>query len=404
MEALKKRNNLYRLVQHIDLKDIKSTLVVTYCGRSGSYLFSNLMDSHPEILSCPPDSLSKSLDSIAKMFRHIKKNPSSFTLEHFIEELILEHPNLFIETNRDKMQRTGEEKSAGVPKETFRGFAKALMMVHVTRYRTPLSVSDIFSLIHWAYALAAGREISMKAPIICWQRHTIVLHSDSSVYEEQLVNPIFITTIRRFEDSLDSHLSHMENLLNANGEITFASKQKLCDVLVSQFIANLIRKPAQVHHYAIKFEDMHMNTYMIMRKVCNLLDINFDPILLETTLDRDAYNFQKAPGQFVTGVNKDLKKKLTYDILDTSDVLLLNLILKRYYVHYGYEFSDAFLNKLEFNPNDEITEPIIMNLINQTSHFKESYLLEPMLTENSPINLSKVIPELPRFSQIELIN
>ena len=300
------------------------------------------------------------------------------------------------------MGRVGEEKAAGVPKETFRSFAKALMMVHVTRYRTPLSVSDILSLIHWAYALAAGREMSVKAPIICWQRHSIVTHSQSAVYEQQLVNPIFITAVRRFEDSLDSHLLHMENLLNANGEITFANKQNLCDVLVSQFIANLIRKPG--HHYAIKFEDMHINTDIIMRKVCDLLDINFDPILLETTLDGDAYHFEKASGQFVTGVNKDLKKKLTYDILNASDVLLLNLILRRYYVHYGYEFSDLFLNELELDPNDEITEPTIMNLVNQTSHFAKSYLLEPMLTENSSINLSNVIPELPKFSHIELIN
>ena len=403
MEALRKRNKLYQLVQHIDLKNIKSTLIVTYCGRSGSYLFSNLMDSHPEVLSCPPDSLSKSLDSITKMFRHIQNNPSSFTLEHFIEELILEHPNLFIETNRKKMGRIGEEKLAGVPKEIFRSFAKALIMVHVTRYRTPLSVADIFSLIHWAYALAAGRKMSMKAPIICWQRHTIILHLDS-FHKEQLVNPIFITAIRRFEDSLDSHLWHMENLLDANGEITFASKQKLCDVLVSQFISNLIRKPAQVHHYAIKFEDMHLNTDMIMMKVCNLLDIDFNPILLKTTLDGKPYHFEKSPGQFVTGVNKNLKKKSKYDILHASDVLLLNLLLGRYYVHYGYEFSNVFSNELEFDPNGEITELTIMNLINQTNHFKESYLLEPMLTDNSVINLSKIIPALPRFSQIELIN
>ena len=421
MEAMRASHfkKISNLIPKIDLKNIKSTLIVTYCGRSGSYLFSNLMDSHPEVLSCPPGSMNKSLERITAMFQNYMKNPASFTTENFIEQLILDHPKLFKESDRSRVQwllqgdATAPEKLEGVPKELFRSVAKFLLESHIKKYDGSLEISDVFSLIHWGYTLATDRQMSTNAPVICWQRHTIVLQSDTADYEKKLINPIFITAIRRFEDSLDSHLLHMkddpqiasvENLLDANGKITSATKQTLCDILVSQFIANLIRKPIQVPHYAIKFEDMHINTDKIMKKVCNMLDINFDPILLETTLDGELYYFRSLSGQNITGVNKSLKKKITHDILNESDVLLLNLILRRYYLHYDYEFNNVFLNELGFDPCSEITESTIMHLIAQTNRFKDSYLLEPMLTKTSPIYLPDIIPKLRYFNQIDLIN
>ena len=51
-------------VEDVDLRRIKSTLIINYCGRSGSYLLSNLMDGHSEILSCPPHSLNKVIENI----------------------------------------------------------------------------------------------------------------------------------------------------------------------------------------------------------------------------------------------------------------------------------------------------------------------------------------------------
>ena len=91
-------------------------------------------------------------------------------------------------------------------------------------------------------------------------------------------------------------------------------------------------------------------------------------------------------------------------MLNESDVLLLNLILKRYYLHYDYEFNNVFLNELGIEPCSEITDITIMNLIVNTNRFKDSYLLEPMLTKTSPVYLPNLIPKLPLFNQIDLIN
>lgn len=392
-------------IQDVDLRNIKSTLVVMYCGRSGSFLFSNLMDHHPEVLSCPPGSLSHTISHIARIFTNLMKNPNTFSPEFLIEELILDHPNLFLETNRNNyIGNTEEKKYSGVPRELFRAISKKLLEQHLMKTHGPLIINDIFSLIHWAYALSAGRKIRTAAPTICWQRHALILNNSVEFFDRCLSNPIYITAIRRFEDALDSHLSRMSIELDVNGEPLNNNKHDYCATYVSQFMFNLLRKPSSNRHYAIKFEDMHMHTYEIMNSVCEVLDINYDPILLETTLDGEQYHFEKVPGQFTTGVNLDLQKKSVFDFLNDSDVLLLNLILRRSYIDYGYEFSDQFVNKLGLDPNENISSATIMHFVNQKSLFNSSYMIDTLLNIEGYAYLPKILEMFDKHKPIELIN
>ena len=386
-------------IHQIDLRNIKSTLIVTYCGRSGSYLFSNLMDSHPEVLSCPPESLHHAIGNIIDILSNFVKNPASFTVAKFIDNLTSKHPLLFKETNKDVPDDTGcdpKETNYGVEKNAFKSILMELLYCHFKKYPNSLLVSDVFSLIHWGYALAQGRQLVSTTPIICWQRHIVVLNGNGSQYTKHLVNPIFITTVRRFEDSLDSHLFHMTE--------ECSSKQELCELVVNQFIANLCNKKFQAPQYAIKFEDMHMNTATIMKKLCKLIDIKFDNILLQTTLDNLPYKFERSPGQFITGTNKNLKKKTTFDILNESDILLLNLILRQDYVFYGYEFGQKFLNLLGLDPKSDISKSSLLYLIERNDLFNGSYLIEPMLEKDSVLFLPRLIDVLPHKQQLELIN
>jgi hypothetical protein len=67
------KNFSYAEISEIDLRQVKATLVVMHNGRSGAHLFSNLMDNHSEILSCPPDSLQWIVENIhSKSFLEIR--------------------------------------------------------------------------------------------------------------------------------------------------------------------------------------------------------------------------------------------------------------------------------------------------------------------------------------------
>ena len=384
-------------IDQIDLKKIKSTLIVLYCGRSGSYLFSNLMDSHPEVLSCPPDSLEHVIERVIKILYSYKEEPGIFTPSKLIDRLISECPNLFIETSKKNLDGDIVKKlSTGVPKEIFREKATALLTSHLNRYGFPISVADIFSLIHWGYALSLGREMNTEQPVICWQRHNVVTKEKAPIYGSNVINPIFITAVRRIEDALDSHLSVMKQ--------EFEDKQELCETVLAQFIFNLSQKEIAVPQYAVKFEDMHRNTEKLMSAVCKTLNINYDPILLETTLDGKPYYFEKSPGNFVTGVNKKLHKKRSFDLLNESDLLLLNLLLQRDYNFYNYELSSLSQLGISLKNNVDDNGETIMDIFETTDLLNNSYLLETISYRDSVTYLPNIITQQLIKKDLILIN
>ena len=384
-------------INQIDLRKIKSTLIVLYCGRSGSYLFSNLMDSHPEVLSCPPDALENIIENVIKILFSYQQNPSLFTPDKLVDQLISDCPNLFIENNKKKPKSCLVAKlSRGITKEIFREKATALLMSHINRHGFPVLCSDIFSLIHWAYALSLGRDMNTKQPIICWQRHNVVTVKKAPIYASNVINPIFITTVRRFEDALDSHLVVMGEYFN--------TQRELCEVIFSQLVYNLCKRELNTQQYAVKFEDMHKNTEKVMSAICKILGINYDPILLDTTLDGEQYYFEKSPGNFVTGVNKKLKKKMSFDLLNEADILLLNLLLKRDYMFYNYELSSLSQLGTSINQNFKDTGETIMDIFEKTNLLNGSYLLESTLHKESTVYLPKIISNQIFKKDLEILN
>ena len=373
-------------IDQIDLRKIRSTLIVLYCGRSGSYLFSNLMDYHPEVLSCPPNALENIIEHLIKTLFSYQKDPTLYTPDKLIDQLISDCPNLFIKINKKKMSEDLVHGPAtGVSREIFREKAISLLMLHINKHGFPVLCSDLFSLIHWAYALSLGREITTKQPIICWQRHNVVTVEKAPIYASNVINPLFVTAVRRFEDALDSHLSVMKS--------HFDYKQELCESIFAQFAFTLCQKDIPSPQYAIKFEDMHRNTEKLMSAVCKILAINFDPILLETTLDGTPYYFEKSPGNFVTGVNKNHKKKVAFDLLNESDLLLLNLLLQRDYIFYDYELSSLSRLGISLNKNLEDTGETIMDIFETTNLLNKSYLLESVCQKESVTYLPNLIAQ-----------
>ena len=376
-----------RLVEEVDLRRIKSTLVIMYCGRSGSYLLSNLMDGHSEILSCPPHSMAKVIENITDILLSAKKKSQFVTPDDLIEGIVKHQPFLFKETDHTVLEKEpnsgGTQNSEmGVNKSKFCSIAKKLLISHFKKYNEEARTSDIFSLIHWAYALALGHKISTNTPTICWQRHGIVLPQFLNFIAGSITNPIFIHTIRRFEDALDSHMEEMAP--------EFESREEMGQVLINQFAYNLARKDIDIPQLAIKFEDMHINTEVLMRKFCQRLEIGFETILLETTLDKHVYFFDKN-GETKTGVNKHLKRKMKFDNLSVHDLIFLNLLLCKHYNYYGYEFHPATVAFVEcdshFLSNEELIHFLKGIIISGKSY------LANLITVGSPD--SKVNPFFP---------
>lgn len=371
----------------VDLRNIKSTLVVGYVGRSGSYLFSNLIDGHSEILSCPPHSITQIIENIAKIQTTNKNNLKSVDPELIIKKIAEMHQFLFNDANHEtKLGKTVlNMKVIGVDRKKFCKIAYLLIESHLEKYNGTLLHSDIFSLVHWSYALAIGKKVSTNSPTICWQRHSIITPELEQLILSNIPNPILITTVRRLEDALDSHLfvmSKTESFISL-----FENHDHMNSVLLSHFAFGLIKRKINIPALAIRFEDMHHNTEDLMRKLCKRLDLRFEAILLKTTLDQEIYYFE-SNGELKTGSNKKLKRKETFELLTIPDLVTLNILFCRHYKLYGYAFHQATINFVGCCPTTLKYKDLIL-LLQGIDQSGKSYLMS--IFKNSNLSLFKML-------------
>ena len=360
-------------LEDIDLRKIKSTLVITFNGRSGSFLLSNLLDNHSEVLSCPPDSIQLVMEKIDESFSSgVVQNLETYPKE-LVNWIIIKFPLLFKSIIQDNVVPTLERvdisgmqtcRSMLVEVELFREIAEKLVVSHLERYEDHISGSDILPLIHWAYALARGRRITTDTPIISWQRHNFINDRALDAIETHISSPIFLTTIRQPEDSLDSLLTFLQS--------HFKTKKVMFRHLLSSFAVNFNKRQTVFPQWAIRFEDMHRNTEALMQNLCARLAIRFEPTLLETTLDGELCVWQ-VRGKSITGTNKNLLKKDTFVTLTPADVIFFNLLFARYYDHFGYEMYANTIRFINFDPG-MLTKDSAVEFMSVIQDSKKSYL------------------------------
>ena len=380
--SMKKNKPLHEIkLKDIDLRKIKSTLVITHNGRSGSHLLSNLLDNHSEVLSCPQDSLQWVMEKIDASFSDgVVQNIETYPKE-LVDWIITNFPLLFksiIQDNKvpilERLDISGLQifSSMLVEVELFREIAEKLLVSHLERYENHISGFDILPLIHWAYALARGRRITTYTPIISWPRHNFITNYALDAIETHIISPIFLTTIRQPEDALDSILTWLK--------LHFKTKKVMFREIISSFAYNYNKRQTVFPQWAIRFEDIHRNTEGLMKNLCARLYIHFEPTLLETTVDGEQSVWQ-VRGQSVTGTNKNLVKKDTFATLTLADVVFLNLLFTRYYGHFGYEMNARTIQFINFNPAMLKKDSAIM-FLSAIQDSKHSYLAN--LTFDSP--------------------
>ena len=344
---------LAQQVARIDLRRIKSTLVVTHNARSGAHLFSNLMDNHSEILSCPPDSLPWIIEKIdTKCFESII-NTNKIMPESLVDWITTNCPLLFKTQNNERNNKSVLARtdlsgfrvtvSMLVAVDTFRLIAENLIAAHMKKYNNDIRACDILSLIHWTYALARRRLISTDTPIICWQRHNFIPNKALANIISNTINPIFITTMRQFEDALDSFLSWLRP--------HYKTKAIMFRVCMISFACNLNKRQTSAPQWAVKFEHMHTQTDSLMKNICKKLNIGFEPTLLETTLDGEPCIWN-VRSKLITGTNKKLRRREKFTILNNADIIFINLLFARRYKHFGYNHQDATIEFTKIDPSN----------------------------------------------------
>lgn len=307
-------------------------VAIGYWGRSGSYLLSNLLDGHPEILAVPPHALQWAVHYLVMWFSERDEFSEATTLDAFVPDFIKAFPNLFADSQEPFYQtliRCGRDReiAPGVDRDAFAAnFRSCLQGLH---QRGKLTLANMFRAIHVAYAAASGQNLSTEAPIIVWQIHDLRVQHRTLFRE--ILGPIrFILCARYPEKSLDAYLqAHLSRP-------PYALK-------LMRVPRNLVRYLLENDHKAaedeavsvIRFEDMHNNTEAVMRALALWLGLRWDPCLLETTCDGKIIWF-KSGSKYVTGTRPVSRADLAVSQLGPFDRLRLRYLLRdTYRVWYG---------------------------------------------------------------------
>jgi hypothetical protein len=360
-------------MSQFDLRAVKKTIVITHAGRSGSFLLHNLLDGHPSIISHPPDTLFN-LEIVIKMVFHKYKqfrvvtspasnqNPknsegSGFGLKIpetsysvFIKDITMCMPDIFKHQNKSSKKAPTDliyidsPREVGVELKRFWSVSEMIIEQHMKNYKVLLP-SDLFALVFYCYYKASNEGDIPDAPVILWQKHGGLYGDVAAVVND----PIFITTVRRPEESLDAWVGvYMDRWSEPSHAIQYYfeshKNEQDCYASCVKYVASaMLLQTGFDPHYAIRFEDMHKHTEVILRRVCEIVGISWHPILLETTLDGQKIGFihRRASKitEVVTGVNKNLKPTNDFRFIGLDDIKQIQIFFKRVYKKYGYEIT-----------------------------------------------------------------
>lgn len=299
---------------------------VGFNGRSGSFLLSNLLDGSKNVLSCPPNSLK---GNILLKIRNVIKNNRP---ENWIEKINELTPELFLHDDEvNKNIGVSQDEYSKILSNLIDNTLENLLTVDASKL-----TGDIFKLIHLAYAISKGHDVSDKL-IIVWQQHMPFTELRAKIAVQAFGSLKAITCVRHPLMTLDSHFFHM---YCENDDPLL--RKSLSYKLAASYFNSLAEwnYKAGIKHLAVKFEDIHMNTELIMKSLSKELGIEYSQSMKETTLDGTPYYFKGARG-IITGTNPKINKSNSPKILSKIDIDFLKALLWKVADFYGYDFDEV---------------------------------------------------------------
>lgn len=308
-------------------------------GRSGSYLMCSLFDFHPQILALPPHSYASTMVKLPELAAEFY----DLGTKEIIKKMLDVFPCATREGNRREpwslinaagtfVKKLGDtdEVDMGPPEDKFYDVCGQIIERFKEKKKRP-NAAILINMVHIAYSVALGRKLPSKNLGIFLSLHgrmPQIIEMLSKSYK----NFYLMINIRHPLLTHDSHFFHhfFENIE--------APLIKFVSVLQGHLANDGLKSPGirDSHQFCVRFEDMHKNPEGITRAICDLFKIEWDPILLESTIDGKTLWVER-PGRIFTGTNPKAAEKESLALLRKGDVVFLEYVLKNYYKEFGYQ-------------------------------------------------------------------
>lgn len=323
-----------------DVRSVNRIVCIMSYTSSASCLMSSLLDNHPNILSFP--------DNIISSFQDFWDINSALSLDPLLDAFLDKYTTIFDARTTPKdlkgTAESGEKRgftTLGSDRKEYlevdRTVFKRYMKVFIGDAH-PIPRKLFFQAMHVAYSKALDREVS--DPIIVFGLHTAyprrinaLMEDFSDVHFLKMVRHPLRAIGSRFRRQIVNGigLSHFHKLINgvSRSGFTYPSTS-----------TNRWR--------AIRMEDLHQTPKKTMKNISHWLDLPWNEVLLESTINGKQWWNEKG-GLQISGFNTAISSQTFEDYLSKIDSLRLYIMHARKCSAWGYEtpwWSNSFLSKL----------------------------------------------------------
>lgn len=429
---LKTFDEIVEQLQSIDLgedafegEQIDSVIFQSFVNVSGSLMFAQLCDGHPQILSLPLilGDAERFEIGLVTAFQNRLCNLSGLELAI---EIMAQIPFLVKGCQKIEwfLDAAGNSVSAGIQLSAVSLFNKLYLQI---RNMVSMSFGDIFKAIHCAYANASGKQkkAGLKYYIFyhlhAWGFRALYwkdffkevyyldtirepVRSAFSLLKEQL--PVIESGYRVGEEGIDNgilydsmywlmkqkdgfyHHIYLSNDRNCKGGCIDVPTNLRADASVDAKIDYLVDftldAARQAYIYFIRFEDLKLRLEETMRSVCELLQIGFDPVMLETTANGnkifESTQYTSSAGSASSVDQKDMRSLQPVDYskyMNEYDIERTRMMFKRIAKYFGYgEYPGKDVSELS---DTERTELLTVPCRLQSDYCPDNKYLTPFL-------------------------
>ena len=347
-----------------DVRSVTRIVCIMGYTSSASCLMSSLLDSHPNIISLP--------DNVVSSFQDFWDINSSLSLDLLLDAFLVKYTTIFdARTTPEGLKGTAESGEARgfttlgpdrksyleVDRSTFQSYMREFI---VDTHPVPRKL--FFQAMHVAYSKALNQEVS--DPIIVFGLHSLthpqrikgLMEDFSDVYFLTMVRHPLRATASRFKRQVINGISasHFHRI------ITGVSRSGVTD---PSTISNRWK--------AVRMEDLHRFPEQSMRHICHWLDLPWNKVLLESTINGKKWWNEKQSLQ-ISGFNTSISSQSFEEYLPKLDSLRLEILLGSKCTSWGY--------KIPWWSENPIVKLLVLTLL--LAPFRMELLAWSMIMEN----------------------
>ncbi len=314
-----------------ELESLNKVIGIFFYGRGGSFFFQSLLDNHPRILTIPGTYIDSFYD-FWKLFGHLSKETIVEKFIHYYEYFFDVESTIHLHGNGEPISMSSNFHQMGencdqrleISREFFVKTLKKLIGSEQTFTR-----KFFFQAIHLSYAIALEHPFEQikGIPVIAFQLHTPSLFKATELLSD-FPDAKIIHCVRDPIQSLGSHIKNYKGLSDIN-------------VLLWLILNNIFRGGCPLSEeyrrcsFALRLEDLHTKSQATLAKVCELIDIEWNDSLMQSTFNGLKWWNIKGTDK-VSGFNTKIISKRHDDVFSMFDRFRLSVLLNSKYKKWNY--------------------------------------------------------------------